>query len=452
MSSLDDRSFAVATADAVPGAIALHRFGPAALALTGFAATLALFWPGLMTHDAAWVHAAAMGAPLGDWQSPVMAVLWRLIDPISPGPGSMLLLTAALYWLGVGLIATAAARRSPLIAALLIGAALTPPALFMLGIIWRDMLLAALWIAAAGFTLTAADRADRLGVALRLLALGLIVLGVLLRPNAIPAGVLLALYAVMPARFIWRRAALLFIPVAAVLFALSQITYYPVLGAVRQHPLHSLFVFDLGGITHYSGENVFPVTWTDQQQLMLTTDCHRGDMWDWYWYLPPCDFVMARLEAENLFHSPAIGEAWRAAILKHPLAYLTHRAAFTGNFLVAQNRTLPATRPAAANANFAPSAAYEVYAALHEALKITPLFRTGFWLACCALICAFAWPRRVSVAGAFALATAGSAMLYVTSFAVLGVAADFRYGYWAVPAALSGAAMLAARRVGRASP
>jgi hypothetical protein len=318
-----------------------------------------------------------MGPPLGDWQSPVMAVLWRLIDPISPGPGSMFLLIAALYWLGVGLIASAAARRSPLIAALLIGAALTPPALFMLGIIWRDMLLAALWIAAAGLTLTAVDRADARGIVLRVLALGLVVLGVLLRPNAIPAGVLLALYAVMPARFEWRRTALLFIPVAVAMFALSQITYYQVLGAVRQHPLHSLFVFDLGGITHYSGENVFPVTWTDQQQIMLTTDCHRGDMWDWYWYMPPCDFVMARLEAENLFHSPAIGAAWRAAVIKHPLAYLAHRAAFTGKFLAAQNQTLPATRPLAANANFAPSAAYEFYAAVHEALLAAGRVRTA---------------------------------------------------------------------------
>jgi hypothetical protein len=295
------------------------------------------------------------------------------------------------------------------------------------------------------------DRADTLGFALRgwalrSLAFGLIVLGVLLRPNAIPAGVLLALYAVMPMRFDLRRTALLFVPVAVALFALSQITYYQVLGAERQHPLHSLFVFDLGGVTHYSGENVFPVTWTDQQQIMLTSDCHRGDMWDWYWYMPPCDFVMTRLEAENLFHSPAIGESWRAAILKHPLAYLTHRAAYTAQFLFGQNQTAPKTRPAAANLDFAPSAVYEIYAAAHEALKITPLFRTGFWLVFCAGVCVFAWPRRARAAGAFALATAGSALLYVASFALLGVAADFRYGYWAVPAALGATAMLLAER------
>ena len=120
-------------------------------------------------------------------------------------------------------------------------------------------------------------------------------------------------------------------------------------------------------------------------------------------------------------------------------------------FLFAQNQTLPESWPAAPNANFAPSAAYHAYAAAHEALKATPLFRTGFWLAFCALVFAFAWRRRESAAGAFALATAGSAALYVASFAVLGVSADFRYGYWAVPAALAAAAIIAAERVKRST-
>jgi len=451
MRALEDWYALAVVADAKRGA--LKRFGPAVAALLGFAVTLALFWPGLMTHDAGWVLAIArrLGPPFGDWQSPVMVVLWRLIDPIAPGPGSMLLLTAALYWLGVGLVATAVARQSALLAALLIAAALTPPALFMLGIIWRDMLLAALWLSAVGLALIAAERRAALGIALRAAALALIVLGVLLRPNAIPAGALLALYAAMPQRFAWRRVARWFVPASVGLFALMQLIYYPLLGAVRQHPLHSLFVFDLAGISAHAGENAFPVTWTEEQQRLLTTQCRHDDRWDWYWYMPPCNFVMQRLEADNLFGSPAISAAWRDAIVRHPGAYLAHRAAYMATFLFAQNQTLPESWPAAPNANFAPSAAYDAYAAAHEAMKATPLFRTGFWLAFCVVVCAFAWRERESAAGAFALATAGSAVLYVASYAMLGLSADFRYGYWAVPAALAAAAVIVAERVRRAS-
>jgi hypothetical protein len=241
--------------------------------------------------------------------------------------------------------------------------------------------------------------------------------------------------------------ALLLVPAAALLAVLSQAAYYNVFSATRQDLMHSLFVFDLGGITHFSGDNVFPVSWTDQQQEMLTTQCYRGDMWDRYWYLPPCNFVMDRLESENLFHSPVIVDAWRAAIVKYPLAYLRHRAAFMGNFLFAQNQTLPESWPEHANTGFQPSAAYDAYVDAHESLKATPAFRTGFWLTACFVVCILAWPRRDTVPGAFALAVAGSAVLYVACFAAIGVAADFRYGYWAVPAALCGAAVLASARL-----
>ena len=47
---------------------------------------------------------------------------------------------------------------------------------------------------------------------MQLLALALIGFGILLRPNAIAAAPLLIGYAIWPARFEWKRAALLFIP------------------------------------------------------------------------------------------------------------------------------------------------------------------------------------------------------------------------------------------------
>ena len=47
-------------------------------------------------------------------------------------------------------------------------------------------------------------------------------------------------------------------PVGVALFALVQVVYYGALGATRQHPLHSIMVFDLGGITHFTKQNQFP--------------------------------------------------------------------------------------------------------------------------------------------------------------------------------------------------
>ena len=133
----------------------------------------------------------------------------------------------------------------------------------------------------------------------------------------------------------------------------------------------------------------------------------------------------------------------------HPLAYLQHRTAVMWHFLVGANRTLelyhindPAITPLAQNGFF------KSLLALHDTLKSTILFRMGFWLILALAVCALAWPARLTAAGAFTLGAAGSAILYVMSYWPLGVAADFRYGYWCVLATLAGAvtAFIARRR------
>src|ERR671937_2264979 len=77
----------------------------------GYALTVLIFYPGYSTADARYVYADAMAWRFGDWQSPAMAVLWRLIDPVAPGSASMFLLTAALYWLALGLLPFLSAPR-----------------------------------------------------------------------------------------------------------------------------------------------------------------------------------------------------------------------------------------------------------------------------------------------------------------------------------------------------
>src|SRR5512147_2421401 len=91
----------------------------ASLLAIGFGLTLLIFYPGVMTFDAKFLHEYAMKGIRGDWQSPVMVWLWGLIDPIAPGAGSMFLLIAVTYWLGFGLLSLTLAARGRTIAQLL---------------------------------------------------------------------------------------------------------------------------------------------------------------------------------------------------------------------------------------------------------------------------------------------------------------------------------------------
>jgi hypothetical protein len=271
---------------------------------------------------------------------------------------------------------------------------------------------------------------------------------VLLRPNALIAAPILAAYILWPAQMSLRRTAILFVPAMAVFFALVQLVYYGALGATRQHPLHSIMVFDLGGISHFSKQNQFPVTWSEPETALLLNGCYQPTQWDIYWRLEPCDFVMRKVEREQkLFGTPVLTEAWARAIMRHPVAYLQHRAAFMWNFLAGDNTTMWLADVEHPTENVFPDRpAFVALVWLHDRLKRTPLFRTGSWLLVCIIVCGFAWRRRESPEGVFALGVCGSAAVYVLSFFAVGVASDFRYGYWAVLAGIVGGVVTALRR------
>lgn len=419
----------------------------AAMTAAGFALTLYVFYPGVMTFDARYVYQDMAKGFFGDWQSPAMVVLWSLIDPVAPGPGSMLLLTVTLYWLAFGVLALTMARRSQWLAILLPVLALSPPAFVFVGIIWRDVLFAVAWLLAAALVFSSADRSWKARVPAQTIGLGLLAFGVLLRPNALAAAPILAAYILSPSHFSWKRTAILYAPLALGLYGLVQIVYYDVLGATRQQPLHSIMVFDLGGISHFAKENMFPGTWTAEETRLITERCYKPIAWDIYWTQEPCLFVMARLEGEKIFGSPALADAWKNAITHHPLAYLQHRANFMWTFLADANLTMwTLDLDDISKTAFADNPRLMALKTLHDTLKPTPLFRAGTWLLLDIALCLFAWRRhRDTYAGAFVLGICGSAAAYVMTFFAVGVATDFRYALWAVLAALAGAVAIAQR-------
>lgn len=425
----------------------------AAMASAGFALTLYVFYPGVTTFDALYVYKDMRSGFFGDWQSPVMIVLWSLVDPIAPGTGSLLILTVALYWSAFAVIASKIAQQSFWLALLVLLLALSPPAFILVGIIWRDILFGVAWLLAAGLVYIVADRRRQLRIPAQFVAFALLAFGVLLRPNALAAAPLLAAYVLWPARFAFKRAALLYVPAALGLFGLVQLVYYGVLGATRQQPLHSIMVFDLGGISHFSRQNVFPGVWTAEESGLIANGCYKPLAWDIYWTQQPCLFVMEHLEKrDKLFASPALTEAWAHAIARHPAAYLTHRAVFMWTFLFGDENMTMWTRDLddASKIIFADNPRLMALKSAHDVLKPTPLFRPGAWLLLDIAVCLFAWRRRGTATGAFALGICGSAVLYLLTFFAVGVATDFRYAYWAVLAGLAGTVAIAAQR--RAAP
>lgn len=426
----------------------------AALVAIGFGLTLLIFYPGIMTFDAKFVYEDIAKGTYGDWQSPVMVWLWGLIDPVAPGAASMFLLTATTYWLGFGILSLALASRGKASALLLPLLAMTPPALALAGIIWRDVLLATCWLLAAAVTFAVSEQRSPVRLTGQALALALVVLGVLLRPNALLAAPVLAAYIIWVSRVTLLRTVISYIPAAIVLFGIVQVVYYGMLDAKRQHPLQTIMIFDLGGISHFAKQNQFPVDWSEAENEMLLNKCYQPTLWDIYWRLDPCDFVMRKVEREKgLFGTPAISKAWLQAMLRHPVAYLQHRSAFMWNFLAADNLTIwTADVEHPTRKVFADRAAFNAMVSADDLLKPTPLLRTGFWLLACIVVCCVGWRRSPPREAAFALGLCGSATVYVLCFYAVGVASDFRYGYWAVLAGMAGSVVVWSGRAERTEP
>ena len=399
----------------------------AMLLAIGFGVTLAIFYPGVMTFDSKYLHEYAMKGTMGDWQSPVMVWLWGLIDPIDRGAGSMFMLIATTYWSGFGLLSLMLASRGRTAALLLPLLALTPPSLALAGVIWRDVFFATCWLLAASVLFAVAERRSWIKLTGQAVGLALVVFGVLLRPNALLAAPILAAYAIWLSRTSLRKAATLYIPAALVCFGAVQLIYYEVLKAKREHPLQTVMIFDLGGISHFAKVNQFPVEWSKAENAMLLDNCYQPTMWDIYWRLEPCNFVMRTIEHEKgLFGTPEIPRAWLAAILHHPVAYLQHRSAFLWNFLAGDNLAMwTADIEKRGEDIFPDRLAFNVFRAAHDALRPTPFLRAGFWLLACIALCCIGWNRATREA-TFVLATCGSASVYVLTFYGVGVASDFR--------------------------
>ena len=417
----------------------------AVLLAAGYALTLWIYYPGVMTYDAKFVYQDIAKGFYGDWQSPVMTWLWGLIDPIAPGSASMFLLIATMYWLGFALLSFALAARGNRRALLLPLLALMPPAFVFVGTIWRDVPSSSCWLIAAGIAFIVAGPPSPVRRLAQLLALAFVAAGVLLRLNALIAAPILTAYVIWPDRFSLRRTALVYVPAAIMLFLTVQFVYYGVLGATRQNALQSIMIFDLGGISHFAKENQYPVEWSELENTELLNGCYRPTEWDIYWRLEPCQFVMQKIEHEKgLFGTQAIPKAWFLAILHHPLAYLEHRSAFMWNFLTGSNLTMwVADIEHQPQRIFQDRPGFTSLVALHDALKPTPLFRAGSWLLLCVAVCWFGWRRGDTPEGAFVFGVCGSAVIYLLSYYPVGVASDFRYAYWAVVAGLVGAVVVA---------
>jgi hypothetical protein len=408
------------------------------LALAAFAGAILnfiAFYPGILHHDAWAYFKAARDNDWTNWQPPLLGFLWIPLQKIYYGPQPMLVLFVAGYWSGFWLIARAMIVEGRGIAIATLLAAFFPLALNYNGQLVKDVSMGICLLLAAGFAACLLRGVFRGRMAKGLLALFL-VMGAFMRANSLFALPPLLDLAGASASRRWATRGLVqravIVCVLAALVAPAHLIADRYLFRVKDiAPMSQLQVFDLGGISYFSGADAFQGFFGPAFPAKNRT-CYTPRFWDVYGW-GGCPEVYENLKPK---FGVELGKLWLEGIAAHPLAYLTHRLAHINRFLqfaCTGCKEMVFTGGQSTNQNeftFAPTFLYRAIDWMSQTINDTPFGRPYVFLLVCL---AWAWaalaiPNALTRQITVSLALSGA--LYALGFAIVGIASDYRYIFW----------------------
>jgi len=405
---------------------------------------LGLWWPGVAMFDTIGQFSQVLAGAYDDWHPPIMARLWAALHPLGPGGTPMLVVQAAAYWLGLGLIAGALARDARVRAgwAMIVLGAL-PLFVAWQSVILKDAQMLGALVLAVGIVARA-----RLG-GRRLSAPALVAVGVLLayaalvRTNAVFAVVPLGVMLLPGRRRLTYRAGAVAVLTLAVL-AVSPTINHRLFGAEPTSVGNTLPLFDLAGIAHFAGDD--GVLSPDERALIVARHCYQPFFWDPIGSPSRCGAISVRFEDAP---PGLLKRGWVSAILRHPAGYARHRLAHlnaTERWLVPAEWT-SAAPPAGSERNTiglgAPGRVARPIVTAAGWMATSPLGWPIMWVVVAGGVAAIALGTARTAIRDLALALAVSALALEASFAVVSIASDLRYHLWPMLASALAAILIA---------
>jgi hypothetical protein len=422
----------------------------ALVALFGTALTVAVYWPGYMSEDSFTQLAQARTGAYTAHHPPLMALFWRPLDELLPGPGLLLVLQAALAWSGAALFMSLVFRGWGAPVALL-AFCLWPTVFSYLGTMWKDVQLgvALLW----GTALTLA--AERLGWRRALwIAPIAFFYGAAVRLNGLPS--ILPLTAwwgwVLAGQLGWRRRVVLG---ALMGLALTVGTWAGIKAVdgwlTRDHPIpppeQALYIYDLIGLTGATGTIYVPAYILQQPEVRSINWLVR------LWYPNTLSAIFYAPGNLGFTSDPVklstLRAAWFRAVSEHPDIYFRHRLIMF-EYLLGANTPLvhyPFHDGMVKNDlgfTFQRTPLNQAVMSGLHAIQNSLFFRGWAYLLACLLLGGGALLlRRLDAPG---LALSASAFAYALPYFMVCPTGDFRYLWWTVVATLLLALTLLADR------
>lgn len=440
--------------------ITVTGFSIIAIAMAGFAFVLHASYPGYLHQDSVVQLLQVASGNYDDWHSPFLKLLWSVLLKFIPGPVGFIVLNNVLIWGTTLALALAMRRFIGAWSILLVAVPFFPGAFNFLGDAHVDAMLVA-WLLAATSAAYISRRENvsaRMRLVMQILANLFIIAAFLTRLNAIFSLVPLLLYA--NARLGLGRNLLL---CGALIVAMPAVNTMQnkVLDVTPSSVVDSIKVYNLLALSYYERKNLFPGEWTEPQSREIVNACYSPVQWDMAWY-GQCSFIYTELQRQQLWGSSQLTRTWLGEVIKHPSAYFTllsatfkrsmfepnsrvmlHQAPNPWNWQVEVNPPRPSTELAQRyiRSSFNDHVGRPWVYVLLSVLGIVLLFRTR---------------AAATEEGRFALAILVSGLVYLLTYFVFSVSAEYRYFYWSAFAAYIGlvvalASVVSCRRAARQS-
>jgi len=422
---------------------------PAIAALAAAAFYAAIFYPGTIGFDSAYQWWQARGGETSNVHGIGMIWFWRLSDAASQGPAFLFMLQLALFWCGLALVAVSLPTRQIWRLAFLLAAGLSPIPFVVLSSVLSDAVMMAALCCALGICVCALGRGGR---APFLLVMFLLFSAMLVRKNALPAVIPLAIFAC------WRefpvmRTGLVRCVLAGSCIGIAMLGTDTLLQRRVDHPM-TLFagtaVWDLAAISIATGDLLLPPS-------IHGPDLDVADLRQAFVpYTNTTIFANTHADMAQPFFDPddprngEIRRAWLDAIASHPGTYLAHRWRLTRALFGSKQHDWPRelvyfpgntqyrdNPPVAVNG----SRLHAMFDGWIDASRGSVLFAPWPYVLLALVAGLQAWRRRENPQAQAALATLVSGLLYAAPLPLIAPSAELRYLAWPCIAAVLGAAL-----------
>jgi hypothetical protein len=421
----------------------------------GFALTIWVYYPGLLSPDSLWQLTQARGRFYVDSHPPVMAWLWSKLNPLRTGPGEMLALQVGIFWLA-DLIFWLTLSPGALAAVGILLFGLLPPVFALIGTIWKDVQMGVALLGALALILLLMR-----GWVQRWILLPVFLLlgyATAVRFNGILAAVPMIWLAVSTSRPGRPRTEVLVLSAAAIL-AIFGLAFgaNAFLTDRREYLSQQYQVHDLVAVSLDEGRSLFPAEyWGGREPVSLDRMghlYHPVESLFLFWSAsegPHFPIIVSEHSAPPPPELAALRKAWIGAIWDHPARFLRYRLRTLEDLLgFGTAQVCKPYQPSMQDNSFGITLAWPRAHAFAfrflDRVRDSLLFRGWFYLVI--LIGLFCESMRRPGSPA-RVALAASGLLNFGVYPLMGTGCDFRYLWWSVLAAWLGLILLVRARWG----